>query len=47
MERSKVTLLTAIAPAVWGTTYVVTTELLPPGHPLFASLRFCERCLRG
>lgn len=30
------TALTALAPAVWGTTYVVTTELLPPGHPLFA-----------
>ncbi|MCE7002360.1 EamA family transporter [Kibdelosporangium philippinense] len=23
---------------VWGTTYVVTTELLPLGHPLFAGL---------
>jgi probable blue pigment (indigoidine) exporter len=22
----------------WGTTYSVTTELLPPGHPLFAAL---------
>ncbi|GAB2941591.1 EamA family transporter [Micromonospora polyrhachis] len=32
------TLLTAITPVVWGTTYVVTTELLPPGHPLFAGL---------
>lgn len=32
------TLLTAFAPAVWGTTYVVTTELLPPEHPLFAAL---------
>jgi probable blue pigment (indigoidine) exporter len=32
------TLLTAIAPASWGTTYIVTTELLPPGHPLFAAL---------
>jgi probable blue pigment (indigoidine) exporter len=30
------TALTALAPAVWGTTYIVTTELLPPGHPLFA-----------
>ncbi|WP_197319876.1 EamA family transporter [Saccharomonospora sp. NB11] len=30
--------ITAIAPVVWGTTYVVTTELLPPNHPLFASL---------
>ncbi|ROR35544.1 putative blue pigment (indigoidine) exporter [Kitasatospora cineracea] len=32
------TALTALAPAVWGTTYVVTTELLPPGHPMFAAL---------
>ncbi len=31
-------ILTALAPASWGTTYVVTTELLPPGHPLFAGL---------
>ncbi|MGC7097685.1 EamA family transporter [Amycolatopsis lurida] len=30
--------LTAFAPAVWGTTYVVTTELLPSGQPLFAGL---------
>ncbi|WP_228044377.1 EamA family transporter [Streptomyces ferrugineus] len=30
--------LTAFAPAAWGTTYAVTTELLPPGHPLFAAL---------
>lgn len=29
---------TAIAPAVWGTTYIVTTHLLPEGHPLFAAL---------
>ncbi|WP_207922582.1 EamA family transporter [Micromonospora sp. KC606] len=33
-----VTSVTALAPLVWGTTYVVTTELLPPGHPLFAAL---------
>lgn len=32
------TFLTALAPVVWGTTYVVTTELLPQGHPLFAGL---------
>ncbi len=32
------TALTALAPVVWGTTYVVTTELLPPGHPMFAAL---------
>ncbi|WSE13508.1 DMT family transporter [Streptomyces sp. NBC_00081] len=30
-------LLTALAPAVWGSTYLVTTELLPPGRPLLAS----------
>ncbi|MFE5894050.1 EamA family transporter [Streptomyces sp. NPDC056462] len=30
--------LTAIAPVTWGTTYAVTTELLPPGHPMFAAL---------
>ncbi len=27
---------TALAPAAWGTTYLVTTELLPPGRPLLA-----------
>jgi len=33
-------LLTALAPMIWGTTYVVATELLPPNHPLLvASLR--------
>lgn len=33
-------LLTALAPMAWGTTYVVATELLPPGHPLLvAALR--------
>jgi len=32
------TATTALAPAVWGSTYLVTTELLPPGHPLFAGL---------
>ncbi|MFG2294126.1 EamA family transporter [Streptomyces sp. NPDC048603] len=32
------TALTALAPLSWGTFYVVTTELLPPGHPLFAGL---------
>lgn len=38
MGGLRTTLLTAIVPAVWGTTYIVTTELLPSGHPLFASL---------
>lgn len=32
------TALTALAPLAWGTTYIVTTELLPPNHPLFAGL---------
>ena len=31
-------LLAAIAPMAWGTTYVVTTELLPPGRPLLAGV---------
>ncbi|OIJ92369.1 EamA family transporter [Streptomyces colonosanans] len=30
--------VTALAPISWGTTYAVTTQLLPPGHPLFAGL---------
>ena len=30
-------LLTAVAPAAWGTTYVVTEQLLPPDRPLFAA----------
>ncbi|MGO4785187.1 EamA family transporter [Cryobacterium sp. W22_MBD10_FK3] len=38
MNRLQTTLLTAVAPAMWGTTYIVTTEMLPAGHPLFASL---------
>jgi probable blue pigment (indigoidine) exporter len=36
--RVATTAVTAFAPVVWGTTYVVTTELLPAGHPLFAGL---------
>lgn len=36
--RIGLTARTAIAPAVWGTTYIVTTEMLPAGHPLFAAL---------
>lgn len=31
-----VILTTALAPAAWGTTYLTTTELLPPGRPLLA-----------
>ncbi|WP_432970434.1 EamA family transporter [Dactylosporangium sp. CA-233914] len=29
--------LTAAAPAIWGTTYLVTTEWLPPDRPLLAA----------
>ncbi len=35
---SRVTLATAFAPAVWGTTYLVTTAILPADHPMFAGL---------
>lgn len=37
MTRHADLLLTALAPVVWGSTYIVTTELLPPGHPVFVS----------
>lgn len=37
MTRLADLLLTALAPVVWGSTYIVTTELLPPGHPVFVS----------
>ncbi|MEV6428475.1 EamA family transporter [Nocardia sp. NPDC051463] len=30
--------LTALTPIVWGSTYAVTTELLPPDRPLFTAL---------
>lgn len=33
-------LVTAIAPCIWGSTYIVTTQLLPPDRPLTAA------CLR-
>jgi len=38
MNRLAAVFLTAIAPMAWGTTYLVTTELLPAGHPLLAGL---------
>lgn len=40
MRRSQLaynSLLTALAPAVWGSTYLVTTEMLPPDRPLLAA----------
>jgi probable blue pigment (indigoidine) exporter len=30
--------VTALAPAIWGTTYLVTSEALPPGRPLLAAV---------
>jgi probable blue pigment (indigoidine) exporter len=33
----RVTLLTAFAPAAWGTTYLVTERLLPPDRPLLSA----------
>jgi probable blue pigment (indigoidine) exporter len=35
--RAGTLLATAVAPALWGTTYAVTRELLPPGRPLLAA----------
>ncbi len=36
--RLGMVLLTAVAPAAWGTTYIVTEKFLPPDRPLFAAL---------
>lgn len=38
MNRLSILFLTALAPMAWGTTYLVTTELLPAGHPLLTGL---------
>jgi len=34
----RLTAATALAPTAWGTTYLVTTELLPPDRPLTAAV---------
>ncbi|EPN1379216.1 EamA family transporter [Providencia stuartii] len=34
MNRYTALLLTALAPIVWGSTYLITTEMLPSGFPL-------------
>ncbi|MHA6324990.1 EamA family transporter [Roseivivax sp. CAU 1753] len=34
MTRTTDILITALAPAVWGSTYLVTTEFLPDGYPV-------------
>ncbi|WP_410813668.1 EamA family transporter [Micromonospora sp. 067-2] len=38
MTRLRVTLLAAVAPITWGTTYSVTTLFLPPDRPMTAAL---------
>ncbi|MFJ6326443.1 MULTISPECIES: EamA family transporter [unclassified Rhizobium] len=38
MNRNFDLLLTAIAPAIWGSTYIVTTQLLPAGYPLTVAM---------
>ena len=38
MTRNTDLFLTALAPAIWGSTYLVTTELLPAGYPLTVAM---------
>ena len=38
MSRNTDLLLTALAPAIWGSTYLVTTEFLPSGYPLTVAM---------
>lgn len=38
MNRNADLLLTALAPAIWGSTYVVTTLMLPPDYPLTVAM---------
>jgi len=38
MTRFSGLLLTALAPAIWGSSYIVTTELLPEGYPLTVAM---------
>ena len=50
-NRTASILATALAPLIWGSTYLVTTEFLPPNRPFTAALirvlppGFC--CWRG
>ncbi|KQM16192.1 ABC transporter permease [Plantibacter sp. Leaf171] len=37
-KNLRVAAITALAPVSWGTTYLVTSELLPPGRPLLAAV---------
>lgn len=36
-DRVGLTAVTALTPLVWGTTYLTTSEMLPPDHPAFAA----------
>ncbi|WP_028354963.1 EamA family transporter [Bordetella petrii] len=38
MSRSADVLATALAPAIWGSTYIITTGLLPAGYPLTVAM---------
>lgn len=38
MPRSMDLLLTALAPTIWGSTYLVTTEFLPDGYPVTVAM---------
>ncbi len=38
MSRTSDLALTALAPAIWGSTYYVTTEYLPQGYPLTVAM---------
>ncbi len=38
MSRSFDAMLAAAAPAIWGSTYIVTTQMLPSGYPLTAAM---------
>lgn len=38
MTRNSDLFLTALAPAIWGSTYIVTTELLPEGYPVTVAM---------
>lgn len=38
MSRFRDLILSAIAPAIWGSTYMVTTQFLPAGYPMTAAM---------
>lgn len=38
MSRGLDLFLTGLAPAIWGSSYIVTTELLPDGYPLTVAM---------